>query len=107
MLESATACWAIGYSIHGEEVLGERFDVEAGRAIEAGGQAGGAVKLQDAAAARELVQAVDVLGDDAADSAGGRPVREQLVADVRPGSGEVCVHFGFLSPVFVSGIGGG
>jgi hypothetical protein len=78
------------------------LDVVAGRAIEAGGLAGGAVELQDALAAGELVQAVDVLRDDAADSAVGFPACQDVVTGVRLGISEVAMGFAFLAPIFVA-----
>ena len=57
----------------GQKLCDERLDVVAGAAIEAGGLAGRAVQLEHAPAAGHLVQAVDVLRDDAADAAGRFP----------------------------------
>ena len=88
-----------------QELGDERLDVEAGAAIEAGGLAGRAVKLEHAAAAGHLVQAVDVLRDDAADAAGRFPAGEHLVAGVGLGGAELAVHFALLPPVFVAAVG--
>ena len=105
VLEPAAALGAIGHAILGEELFDERADLVAGSAIEAGGLAGGAVKFQHAAAAGHLVQAIDVLGDHAADPAGGFPAGQHLVAGVGLGVGELAMHFALLPPVFVAGIG--
>ena len=76
VLEPAAALGAIGHAVVGQELGDERIDVVAGAAIEAGGLAGRAVQLEHAAAAGQLVQAVDVLRDHAADAAGGFPAGE-------------------------------
>ena len=51
VLEAAAAFGASGHTVFGKELRHERLDVEAGRAIEAGGAAGGAVQFEHAAAA--------------------------------------------------------
>jgi hypothetical protein len=63
------------------------------------------VELQHAAAAGQLVQAVDVLRDDAADASGGLPAGQNLVAEVGLGVCEVAMHFTLLPPVFVAAFG--
>ena len=51
------------------------------------------------------MQAIDILGDDAADAAGGFPTCQDLVACIRLGIGELPMHLALLPPVLVTGGG--
>ncbi len=105
VFESAAAGGAIGDTVLGNELGDEWLDVEAGVAIEASGLAGRAMEFEHAAAAGELMEAIDVLRDNAADAAGGFPLGKCEVANVRLGGRELGVHFALLAPVLVAAVG--
>lgn len=95
----------------GRDLLGflvlfhHRVDRFAGEAVQAADFPRRAVHFQNIMAARQLVQAVNILRDHASQSSTRFPAGQSLVGNIGFRSGEIAVRDCFLSPVFLPGFG--
>jgi hypothetical protein len=85
--------------------LDQRLNIIPCVAIETRGLPGGTVQFQYALTSANLMQAIDVLRDNASNLASRFPAGKNRMRDIRLGISKVAVHFAFLPPVFVTTIG--